>query len=77
MASLIDYLVRMGRDPQEIKKFRADPETAMTDAQLSEQQKSALRSGNPIAIHAEIHKEFHSDASSIMDVSVTTHTHTP
>jgi hypothetical protein len=43
--SLYNFLVDTSEHPDKLDAYRADPETAMSDANLSEQQKDALRSG--------------------------------
>lgn len=41
---LADYLVRLALDPSEMDRFDEDPESAMSGADLSEEEKDIVRS---------------------------------
>lgn len=71
MASVADYLLRLGRDPAEIQRFKQDPRGAMQAAGLSQDQIDAIMNGDAKAIEGHIKAEFHAEAESIA-LSMTT-----
>jgi hypothetical protein len=54
MADLREFLSELATDPQRLGQFILDPEAAMTEAELSEEDKQALRSGFPAIIYARL-----------------------
>src|SRR5215470_7618404 len=54
MAELRDFLANLATDPRKLGEFIHDPEAAMTAAELSQDDKAALRSGFPALIHARL-----------------------
>ncbi len=54
MAELRDFLSELATDPQRLGEFIQDPESAMTAAELSDEDKNALRSGFPAIIYARL-----------------------
>lgn len=44
--SLYDFLAGTSEDPDKLEAYRNDPETAMSDANLTDEHKEALRSGD-------------------------------
>jgi hypothetical protein len=54
MATLKDFLSELAIDANKLGQFIHDPEAAMTAAQLSDEDKAALRSGFPGVIYARM-----------------------
>ena len=54
MAELREFLSELATDPQRLGEFIQDPEGAMTTAELSDEDKNALRSGFPAIISARL-----------------------
>jgi hypothetical protein len=54
MAELREFLSELATDPQRLGEFIQDPEGAMTAAELSDEDKNALRSGFPAMISARL-----------------------
>lgn len=54
MAELRDFLSDLATDPQRLGEFIQDPEGAMSAAELSDEDKNALRSGFPAIIYARL-----------------------
>lgn len=48
---LIDFLIQLGRDPDKLRRFDADPAAAMEAARLSPAQRAALASRDPRRIN--------------------------
>jgi hypothetical protein len=71
MASVAEYLLRLGRDPAEIQRFKQDPQGAMQAAGLSNDQIDAIMKGDAKLIESHIQAEFHEEAASI-GLSMTT-----
>ena len=51
---LRDFLVGLATDHAKLGQFIRDPKTAMSDAGLSPEDETALKSGDPMAIHARL-----------------------
>src|SRR5215813_2066904 len=54
MADLKEFLASLATDPHKLGEFIHDPEAAMTAAQLSDDDKAAIKSGFPALIHARL-----------------------
>jgi hypothetical protein len=54
MADLKEFLASLATDPRKLGEFIHDPESAMSAADLSDEDKAALRSGFPALIHARL-----------------------
>ena len=54
MAELKDFLSELAINPQKLGEFIHDPEAAMTAAELTNEDKAALRSGFPGIIYARL-----------------------
>ena len=54
MATLKDFLASLATDSHKLGEFIHDPEGAMKAAELSEDDKAALKSGFPALIHARL-----------------------
>lgn len=50
MSNLVDFLSKLGSDPALAEAFSKDPETVMTNANLSDEEKQLIRSGDSKAI---------------------------
>ena len=46
MADLNAFVLELSRDPHKVDALRRDPEAAMAEAQLSDEDKEILRSGD-------------------------------
>lgn len=54
MSNLIDYLLGMAADPDRCRRFRADPESELRHADLSDIEKAAVGSRDPHKIAGAI-----------------------
>ena len=51
---LLHYLFDLAQDPLRARAFRADPDRALADVDLSEEQRDAMRSRDPSRIRAAL-----------------------
>lgn len=52
MSNLVEFLSKLGSDPALAEAFSKDPETVMTKANLSDDEKALIRTGDLEAIKA-------------------------
>src|SRR3712207_9334153 len=45
LAELTDFVVRMSQNPEQVRRFREDPNAVIADSDLSEESKRLLASG--------------------------------
>lgn len=59
---LYEFLKRVSEDPDELEKFRADPEAAMERHGLEEHHKVAIRSGERAHVERVLKAEGHEES---------------